>query len=62
MSYFNFFTHPEFTRFTSGELCPSMNSERGEATSENVFGFSGRLTPQPQKGSLGSGFLTNTGF
>jgi len=32
MSYFNFFTHPEFNRFTSDELCPSLKSERGEAT------------------------------
>jgi|GEM_PF-2323400 hypothetical protein len=32
MSYFNFFTHPEFTRFTSGELGPSLYKERGEAT------------------------------
>ena len=32
MSYFNFFTHPEFTRFTSCELCPSLYKERGEAT------------------------------
>jgi len=33
MSYFNFFTHPEFTRCKSGELCPSLYKERGEATS-----------------------------
>ncbi len=29
---FNFFTHPEFTRFTSGELCLSLYKERGEDT------------------------------
>ncbi len=32
MSYFNFFTHPEFNRFTSDELFPSLKSERGKAT------------------------------
>jgi|GEM_PF-2833439 hypothetical protein len=32
MSYFNFFTHPEFTQFTSGDLCPSLYKEMGEAT------------------------------
>jgi|GEM_PF-2620653 hypothetical protein len=32
MPYFNFFTHPEFTRCKSGELCPSLYKERGKAT------------------------------
>jgi hypothetical protein len=32
MSYFIFFTHPEFTRCKPGELCPSLYKERGEAT------------------------------
>lgn len=32
MSYINFFTHPEFTQFTLGELCPSLCKERGEDT------------------------------
>jgi len=31
-SYFCFFTHPELTRFTSGELCPSLCKKRGEDT------------------------------
>jgi len=32
MSYFCFFTYPEFTRCKSGELCPSLYKERGEDT------------------------------
>ena len=40
MSYFNFFTHPEFARLTSVELCPSLCKERGEDT----FRWLARLT------------------
>jgi hypothetical protein len=32
MSYFSFPTHPEFSQFTSGELCPSLHKERGKDT------------------------------
>jgi hypothetical protein len=33
------FTHPEFSRFTSGKLCPSL-TERGEKTPLGGFGVS----------------------